>query len=73
MIATKIRPQEAAETREDWVRAVNDLAQQVTEWAERQGWTVTRTEPEISELPFEPYRAASLEIATDIPTAHRMA
>lgn len=68
MIATKMSPPEAAEMREDWVRAVTDLARQVTDWAEEQGWAVTRTEREIREETLGVYSVPGLTIDTHLPT-----
>lgn len=64
MRRTKLKPAEAARIREEWLSAVHELAEQVREWAEQQGWTVEQTEREIAEEQIGTYQVPVLEIST---------
>ena len=58
----KLKPAEAAQIRDEWLSAIDALRQQVREWAEKQGWSVTQAEREVTEDEIGTYKVAALEI-----------
>ena len=60
----KLKPAEAAQTRGEWLSAIDALRQQVREWAEQQGWNVTQAEGEVTEYDLGTYQVPVLEIET---------
>lgn len=65
-VTTKKKQEELDWTaaREEWVEAVNQLVQQITEWTKDAGWTVTTTEREINEENIGVYRVPDAKINT---------
>lgn len=59
-----MKPAEAARVRDEWLTAIDALRQQVREWAEHQGWTVTESEREVNEYDLGTYTVPVLEIET---------
>jgi hypothetical protein len=64
MRRTKLKPSEAARIRAEWLGAIDSLEHQVHEWAEQQGWAVSRSERELDEQSLGTYKVPILEIET---------
>jgi hypothetical protein len=59
-----LKPAEAARAKDEWLRTVDELEQQVREWAEAQGWTVEQSEREVNDAYIGTYKVPVLEITT---------